>query len=176
MLVNDARLNDLTGSILSAAIEVHRVLGPGLLESICTTCTQYELAARHLRFVPQQAIPVTYKGVRLESIYRVDLVVEDLVVVEVKCVDSIAGVHKAQVITYLRLTGCPAGLLINFNAPRLMDGVKRLINPFPRQPPSGQEGTVTTGTEGTEKAGYTEERSNGEFFLKKALRFLRCSV
>ena len=70
MLINDARLNELTGSILSAAIEVHRVLGPGLLESIYTTCTQYELAARRLRFVSQQAIPLTYKGVRLESIYR----------------------------------------------------------------------------------------------------------
>ena len=133
MLVKDARLNELTGSILSAAIEVHRVLGPGLMESIYSTCTQHELAARRLRFVSQQAVPLMYKGMKLESMYRVDLVVEDLVVVEVKCVESIAAVHKAQVITYLRLTGCPAGLLINFNAPRLMDGVKRLINPFPRE-------------------------------------------
>lgn len=105
------------------------------MESIYTTCTQYELAARRLRFVSQQAIPLTYKGIKLESFYRVDLIVEDIVVVEMKCVDSIAAIHKAQVITYLRLTGCPAGLLINFNSPLLMDGVRRLINPFPKESP-----------------------------------------
>ena len=131
MLIENAGLNELTGSILSAAIEVHRVLGPGLLESIYSTCMKHELAARRLRFVSQHPIPLTYKDVKLESFFRVDLVVEDRVVVEVKCVESIAAVHKAQVITYLRLTGCPAGLLINFNVPRLVDGVKRLINPFP---------------------------------------------
>ena len=129
MLIDDTRLNDLTGSILSSAIEVHRVLGPGLLESIYVTCVQYELATRGLRFVSQQAVPVVYKSARIDSMYRVDLVVEDLVVVEIKTVDAIAPVHKAQVLTYLKLTGCPAGLLINFNAARLMDGVKRLINP-----------------------------------------------
>jgi len=133
MLIEYAGLNELTGSILSAAIEVHRVLGPGLLESIYATCLKYELAARRLRFVSQYPIPLTYKEVKLESMFRVDLVVEEVVVVEVKSVESIAAVHKAQVITYLRLTGCPAGLLINFNVPRLVDGVKRLINPFPRQ-------------------------------------------
>jgi GxxExxY protein len=131
MLIDDLPLNELTGSILSAAIEVHRVLGPGLLESIYHTCLQYELASRNLRFVTQRPLSLTYKGIKLESIYRVDLVVEDLVVVEVKCLDSIAPVHKAQVLTYLRLTGCRAGLLINFNAARLMDGVKRIINPIP---------------------------------------------
>ncbi|OFW17837.1 MAG: GxxExxY protein [Acidobacteria bacterium RIFCSPLOWO2_02_FULL_65_29] len=130
MLIDNQRLNDLTGSILSAGIEVHRVLGPGLLESIYIACLQYELATRGLRFVSQQAVPVVYKSVKLDSVYRVDLVVEDLVVVEVKSVDAIAPVHKAQVLTYLKLTGCPAGLLINFNAARLMDGVKRLINPL----------------------------------------------
>jgi len=103
------------------------------MESIYSTCTQHELAARRLRFVSQQAVPLMYKGMKLESMYRVDLVVEDLVVVEVKCVESIAAVHKAQVITYLRLTGCPAGLLSNFNAPRRLAGVKSLINPFPRE-------------------------------------------
>jgi GxxExxY protein len=87
------------------------------------------LSARNIRFATQLPVPLAYKGKRLESIYRVDLVVEKLVVVEVKCLDSIAPVHKAQVLTYLRLTGCPAGLLINFNSARLMDGVKRLINP-----------------------------------------------
>jgi GxxExxY protein len=128
MLIDNEHLNSVTGSILSAAIEVHRVLGPGLLESIYSACTQYELAARGLRFVCQHPIPIVYKDVRLESIYRVDLIVEDLVVVEIKSVDVITPVHKAQVLTYLRLAKCPAGLLVNFNAPRLMDGVKRLIN------------------------------------------------
>src|SRR5262245_9497416 len=131
MLINDPRLNDVTNAILASAIEVHRALGPGLLESIYSTCTQWELAFRKVQFVSQHPVPLSYKGTRLDSIYRVDLIVEDLVIVELKCVDSIAAIHKAQVLTYLRLTGCPAGLLINFNAPRLMDGLKRLINPFP---------------------------------------------
>ena len=129
MLIGDRQINELTGAILASAIEVHRVLGPGLLESTYATCLQHELSARDIRFVPQLPVPLTYKGERLESIYRVDLVVEDLVVVEVKCLDSIAPVHKAQVLTYLRVTGCPAGLLINFNSARLIDGVNRLINP-----------------------------------------------
>ena len=132
MLIDNQRLNDLTGTILSAAIEVHRILGPGLLESIYVTCLQFELAARGLRFVTQQPIPVVYKSIRLESAYRIDLVVEDRVVVEVKCVEAFAPVHSAQVLTYLNLTGIHAGLLINFNVPKLMDGVKRLINPRPR--------------------------------------------
>jgi GxxExxY protein len=152
VLIDDSQLNQLTGSILSAAIEVHRVLGPGLLESIYDTCLRYELAMRKMRFVSQRPIAITYKGTQLESCYRVDLIVENLVVVEVKCLDSISPVHKAQVLTYLRLTGCRAGLLINFNAARLMDGVKRLINPMPN------EGTAT---ESAEKTGNTEKRSNG---------------
>jgi len=129
MLIGDRRMNELTGAILASAIEVHRVLGPGLLESTYATCLQHELSARNIRFAQQLPVPLNYKNHRLESIYRVDLVVEELVVVEVKCLDAIAPVHKAQVLTYLRLTGCPGGLLINFNSARLMDGVKRLINP-----------------------------------------------
>jgi len=111
------------------AIEVHRTLGPGLLESIYTPCLHAELAARQLRFVTQRAIPIVYKGMRLESSYRVDLIVADLVVVELKSTTALLPVHQAQVLTYLEITKCPAGLLINFNVPRLMDGVKRLINP-----------------------------------------------
>mgnify|MGYP003577500030 FL=1 len=129
MLIADKQINELTGSILGSAIEVHRVLGPGLLQSTYTNCLQLEMSARHIRFALQLPVPLTYKGNRLESIYRVDLVVEETVVVEVKCLDTIAPIHKAQVLTYLRLTGCPAGLLINFNSVRLMEGVKRLINP-----------------------------------------------
>ena len=127
----DASYNALTGQILSAAIEVHRTLGPGLLESTYIPCLQFELTARNLRFVTQRSVPIVYKAMRLDAGYRLDLIVEDAVVVEVKSVATLLAVHQAQVVTYLRLTGCPAGLLINFNVPRLMDGVKRLLHPRP---------------------------------------------
>ena len=121
MLLDDDALNQLTGNILAAAIEFHRELGPGLLESIYTECLEHELKARELRFVRQLTIPITYKGTRLRSSYRVDLIVEDKVVVEVKSVETLAPVCKAQALTYMRVTGKQAGLLINFNVPRLMD-------------------------------------------------------
>lgn len=91
-------------------------------------CLQFELAARDLRYVAQRAVPIVYKGVALDTSYRVDLIVEDVVVVEMKSVDRLLPVHQAQVLTYMGLTGCPAGLLINFNVPTLIDGVQRLIN------------------------------------------------
>jgi GxxExxY protein len=125
----DAPFNAVTGEILSAAIEVHRTLGPGLLESTYTPCLQFELHARKLRFVTQRVIPIVYKGMSLGTTYRVDLIVEDTVVVETKSVAALLKVHEAQVLTYMKLTDCPAGLLINFNVPRLMDGVKRLVRP-----------------------------------------------
>lgn len=125
----DAPFNAITGQIIGAAIEVHRILGPGLLESTYMPCLKFELAARHLRFVVQRALPIIYKGITLDSHYRVDLIVEDLVIVEVKSVDRLLPVHQAQVLTYMGLSGCPAGLLINFNVPKLIDGVKRLIAP-----------------------------------------------
>ena len=105
------------------------MLGPGLLESTYMPCLQYELAARRLRYVAQRLIPITYKGIALDTSYRIDLIVEDLVVVETKSVERLLAVHQAQVLTYLGLTGCPAGLLINFNVPKLVDGVKRVLNP-----------------------------------------------
>lgn len=129
MLIDDRELNDLTGKILAAAIEVHRVLGPGLLESIYMECFQYELSTCGLRFVVQQPAPIMYKGKRLKSAYWIDLIVEDRVVVEIKSVAALVPVHQAQTLTYMRVTSRRAGLLINFNVARLMDGVKRLINP-----------------------------------------------
>jgi len=129
MLTGDVRLNSTTHSILAAAIEVHRVMGAGLLESIYHPCFNYELAARGHRCVVQRPLAIKYKTIELGTVYRVDLVVDDLVVVEVKAVDALAPVHVAQVLTYLKLTGCPAGLLINFNVPRLMDGVRRVLLP-----------------------------------------------
>ena len=123
------RLNEITGQIIAAAIEVHRHLGPGLLESAYASCLQRELAERHIRFATQQPVPLVYKGAILEPAYRVDLVVEGTVIVELKCMERLLAIHDAQVLTYLRLTGCPVGLLINFNVPRLKDGIKRLLNP-----------------------------------------------
>ena len=113
-MLTQAPFNAVTREILGAGIEVHRVLGPGLLESTYMPCLQYELAERKLRFVSQRIVPITYKGRSMDTTYRVDLIVEDLVVVEVKSVAGSAAVHQAQVLTYMRLTGCPAGLLINF--------------------------------------------------------------
>ena len=124
-MLTEAPFNTITGEILSAAIEVHRTLGPGLLESTYAPCLLFELNARKLRFVTQRAIPIVYKGMQLDASYRVDLIVEDVVVVEMKAVAALSPVHQAQVLTYMKLTDCPAGLLINFNVPRLMDGVKR---------------------------------------------------
>ena len=128
MLVDNSRLNELTGAILGAAIEVHRVLGPGLFEGAYHPCLEYELKARGLRFVVQEPIAIVYKALRLEAAYKVDLLVEDLVILEIKSVEVLLPVHRLQVLTYLRLSGKPAGLLINFNVPRLMEGVKRLLN------------------------------------------------
>ena len=127
MLV-EATFNVITHRIIGAAIEVHRILGPGLLESTYMPCLQYELAARKLRFVAERAVPIIYKSVELDSKYRIDLLVEELVIVEVKSIDSLLAVHQSQLLTYMRLTECPAGLLINFNVAKLTDGVKRLIN------------------------------------------------
>ena len=92
-------------------------------------CLQLELGARSLRFVTQRVVPIVYRERVLDTVYRVDLIVEDVAVVEVKSVAALLPVHQAQVLTYMRLTGCPAGLLINFNSAKLVDGVKRLINP-----------------------------------------------
>ena len=128
MLV-DAPFNSITHEIIAAAIEVHRVLGPGLLESAYTPCLHYELTARKVRFITQRHLPIVYKGIFLDASYRLDFVVEDMFVVEVKSVAAFLPVHEAQLLTYLRLSEQPAGLLINFNVPKLIDGVKRVINP-----------------------------------------------
>src|SRR5688572_23378461 len=101
----------------------------GLLESTYMPCLQFELATAGLRFVTQRAVPILYKGIELDANYRIDLLVENFVVVEIKAIEQLIPVHQAQVLTYMRLLGCPAGLLINFNVPKLSDGVRRLMNP-----------------------------------------------
>ncbi len=118
---------ELTAKIIGAAIEVHRALGPGLLESIYQTCLAHEMTLRGLRFEKEKPLPIEYKGVRLESGYRLDFIVDDKVVVELKAVDSIHDIHKAQLLTYLKLTGCKVGLLLNFNSAVLKDGIERLV-------------------------------------------------
>jgi GxxExxY protein len=128
MSVNPSAYSELTRKILGAAIEVHRNLGPGLLESAYEQCLELELAAQKLRFARERVVPIIYKGNAVEARYRIDLIVEDRVVIEVKAVTALERVHEAQVLTYLRLSNCPVGLLINFNVPRLIDGVKRLLN------------------------------------------------
>jgi GxxExxY protein len=123
-----AAVDAVTGQIIGAAIEVHRTLGPGLLESTYMPCLQMELATAGLAFVAQRPVPIFYKGLELDAKYRIDLLVGDRVIVELKSIDHVLPVHQAQVLTYMRLLNCPAGLLINFNVAKLVDGVKRLVN------------------------------------------------
>ena len=114
-------------SAQSAAIEVHRILGPGLFESVYAPCFHFELEARKLRFVKQRVIPIVYKRQEFGGRYRVDLIVEDMVIVETKTVAALLPVHEAQILTYMKLTDCPVGLLINFNVPTLQQGIRRVI-------------------------------------------------
>jgi len=120
-----SQLNVITGQIIGAAIEVHRQLGPGLLESAYETCLAYELSQRGLHVVRQKSLPIVYKNIKLDQGYRIDLLVEDLVIVELKVVEALTEVHEAQLLSYLKFSGCPVGLLINFNVMLLKDGIKR---------------------------------------------------
>jgi GxxExxY protein len=126
-MLTTGSFNDVTREVIGAAIEVHRNLGPGLLESTYLPCLEYEMTARRLQYVRQRLVPVVYKTMRLDATYRIDLVVEDLVIVELKSVEHLLPVHSSQVLTYLHLTGRPAGLLIDFNVPRLTAGITRLL-------------------------------------------------
>ena len=125
------RLNHITDQVIGAAIEVHRALGPGLLESAYEACLAFELAQRGLKVELQKPLPVVYKEVHLDCGYRLDLLVENAVIVEIKAVESLAPIHQAQLLSYLRLSGCKVGLLINFNVRILKDGLRRLVNDFP---------------------------------------------
>jgi len=122
------RLNEITEAIIGAAIEVHRVLGPGLLESAYEACLAFELAQRGLRVEQQKPLPVVYREVKLDAGYRLDLVVEDTVIVEIKAVDRLERIHEAQLLSYLRLSSYRIGLLINFNVTLLKNGLKRIVN------------------------------------------------
>ena len=119
---------ELTESIIGAAIEVHRELGPGLLESTYERCLSRELTLNGVNHECQVVLPVTYKGERLDCGYRLDVVVENAVVLELKSVEELTDLHQAQLLTYLRLSKKRVGLLINFNTPKLTDGIKRMVN------------------------------------------------
>jgi GxxExxY protein len=118
-------VNKLTEKIIGAAIEVHRHLGPGLLESAYEVCLVYELEHMGLQVERQKSLPIVYKEVQLDHGYRIDLLVEETVVVELKVVEEIAPIHEAQVLSYLKLSGCEVGLLLNFNVKLLKDGIHR---------------------------------------------------
>jgi len=119
--------NEITHQIIGAAIEVHKHLGPGLLESAYEECLFHELQLRNLRVERQKAVPVVYKQTKLECGYRLDLLVEGRVVVELKSVEGLGPIHEAIILTYLRMSGHKLGLLINFNVSVLKDGVRRFI-------------------------------------------------
>jgi len=120
-------LNKLTELIIGAAIEVHRNLGPGLLESVYETCLVYELEHLGIKAQKQVSLPLTYKGLQFDQGYRLDIIVEDKVIVEIKAVESLTDVHEAQLLSYLKLSGCKVGLLINFNVKLLKHGLKRFV-------------------------------------------------
>ena len=122
------RLNEISGLTIQCAIEVHRHLGPGLLESAYEECLCYELAQNGLQFERQVPLPVIYKEVKLDCGYRMDVVVENLVILELKVVEKIASIHEAQLLTYLKLSDLPLGLILNFNSPILKQGIKRIAH------------------------------------------------
>jgi GxxExxY protein len=123
-------LDAITGKIIGAAIDVHRALGPGLLESAYEACLAFELAERKLKVERQKPLPVQYKDVELEAGYRLDLLVDEKVVVEIKAVDQLAAIHKTQLLTYLKLSGRKVGLLINFNVRVLRNGIHRVVHNY----------------------------------------------
>jgi GxxExxY protein len=121
---------DVTERVIAAAVKVHSALGAGLLESTYSACLLHELRLAGLRYEHQVALPVRYQGVTLEAGYRIDFLVEDCVIVELKAVEALLPLHTAQLITYLKLSGHKVGLLINFNVPHLKQGLKRVVNGY----------------------------------------------
>jgi GxxExxY protein len=124
------QLNGLSGVVVDAAIDVHRAIGPGLLESAYSACLVHELRSRDVAVATQVPLPIYYKGVKLDVGYRIDLVVEGEIIVELKAIAKLLDVHTAQLLSHLRLSNRRLGLLINFNVPRLKEGLKRVVNNF----------------------------------------------
>ena len=121
-------LNNVTTGIIVAAIDVHRALGPGLLESAYEACLAYELIQREMKGEQQKPLPLIYRDVQLDCGYRIDLLVDDAVTLEIKSVDSLAPIHQAQLLSYLKISDCEVGLLINFNVKLLKQGIVRMVN------------------------------------------------
>lgn len=151
--------NELTHTIIGAAIEVHRMLGPGLLESAYEECLAHELTHRRLRFERQKPLPVVYRGVKLECGYRLDMVVEGRVVLELKTVDELGPIHEAIVLTYLRFSGCRIGLLINFRTTILKNGIRRFV--FRYEPKPEKEVTQRNAEEQRGTEAQRTQRTNG---------------
>jgi len=139
------RFNELTERVIGACIEIHRALGPGLLESTYEECLCYELSQAGIKFERQKPLPVHYKEVNLECGYRLDLVIEQKLIVELKSVDEILPIHEAQLLTYLKLSGLTLGLLVNFNVPVLKAGIKRIANNFQDSAPPRLSGEIKLG-------------------------------
>ncbi len=121
------QFDELSNRVIGCAIEVHRELGPGLLESTYEQCLAHELKLNGIAFTLQQSLPVTYKGLHLDCGYRVDVLVQNKLILELKSVETITGIHQAQLITYMKLANIQAGLLLNFNVTKLKDGMKRFV-------------------------------------------------
>lgn len=121
-------INDISGEVVDAAMKVHSALGPGLLESAYHACLAYELRKRGLKVLTEVDLPVMYDGIRIDVGYRIDMLVEDSVAVEIKAVSKVLPVHEAQLLSYLKLGGYHVGLLLNFHVVRLKDGIKRMVN------------------------------------------------
>ena len=121
-------LNNVTSGIIGAAIDVHRALGSGLLESAYEACLAYKLIQREMKVEQQKPLPLIYRDVQLDCGYRIDLLVGDAVILEIKSVGSLAPIHQAQLLSYLKLSGCEVGLLINFNVKLLKQGIVRMVN------------------------------------------------
>ena len=119
--------DETSNRVIACAIEVHRYLGPGLLESAYEQCLAHELSLAGIPFKVQVPVPVTYKGIRLDCGFRIDLLVDDTLIVELKSVGALAPIHEAQLLTYMRLSGISIGLLMNFNVALLKDGLKRMV-------------------------------------------------
>jgi GxxExxY protein len=130
------QLNEITGTIIDSAMKVHSALGPGLLESTYEICLLHELRKRSLEVKSQLSLPVAYDGVRLDAGYRIDLLVESSVIVELKAVERLLPVHEAQILSYLKLSGYTVGLLLNFNVVHFKNGIKRIVNNFKNSAPS----------------------------------------
>lgn len=122
--------NELPEIIIGCAIKIHKGLGPGLLESAYEECLHYELAKTGLVIERQKPLPLVYEGVKLECGYRIDLMVSKKVIIEIKAVESLGDIHLAQILTYLKLSGCKLGLLLNFNVLKLKEGIRRVVNNF----------------------------------------------